>query len=136
MASWFVVARILPSSEHEELVERRRRIEERAEVYLDINSQCGGTGGMKDVESRIIVHDQGILPQGFTALRAVFRETLNACPLEMFVSDDEHGGSFLTSSTLLRVLFEKSIPSVPALLACSEGLFYRNERVQQYVPPS
>jgi hypothetical protein len=94
-------------------------MEERAEVYLDINSQCGGTGGMKDVESRIIVHDQGILPQGFTAVRAVFRETLNACPLEMFVSDDEHGGSFLTSSTPFAGTLREKYTS----RACSTGLF-------------
>ena len=52
-------------------------------------------------------------------LRAVFRETLNACPLEMFVSDDEHGGSFLTSSTPFAGTLREKYTS----RACSTGLF-------------
>jgi hypothetical protein len=63
-----IVALGLPSGEHKELVVRRRRIEERAEVYLNINSECAGAGGMKDVEARIIVHDQGVLFQRFRAV--------------------------------------------------------------------
>jgi len=54
--------------EHKELVERHWRIEERAEVYLNINSECGGAGGMKDVEPRIIVHDQRVIFQRFRAV--------------------------------------------------------------------
>jgi len=51
--------------EHKEPMERRRRIEESAEVYLNLNSERAGAGGMKDVEARIIVHDQGVLFQRF-----------------------------------------------------------------------
>lgn len=47
--SLFVALPGLLCGEHKELVGRRWRIEESAEVYLNINSECG-TGGMKDVE--------------------------------------------------------------------------------------
>jgi len=63
-----IVALGLLRGEYKELVVRRRRIEESAEIYLNINSECGGAGGMKDVEARIIVHDQGVLFQRFRAV--------------------------------------------------------------------
>jgi len=66
--SLFVALPSLLCCEHKELVERRWRIEERAEIYLNINSECGGTSGMKDVEPHIIVHDQGVLFQRFAAV--------------------------------------------------------------------
>jgi hypothetical protein len=63
--SLFVALLSLLCCEHKELVERRRRTEKRVEVYLNINSERGGAGGMKDGKPSIIVHDQGILFQRF-----------------------------------------------------------------------
>ena len=66
--SLFVALPSLLCCEHKELVEMRWRIEESAEVYLNINSERGGAGDMKDVEAHIIVHDQGVLFQRFAAV--------------------------------------------------------------------
>jgi hypothetical protein len=86
----FVVARSLKSSEHKELVERSRWIEERVEINLNIKSECGGAGSVEDVEARIIIHDQGVLFQWFGAIRAPFREALDSSTKTMFVVDNEH----------------------------------------------
>jgi hypothetical protein len=94
-----IVALGLSSGEHKELVERRRRMEEHAKVNLNINSECSGTGRMKDVEPRIIVHDPGIRCQWFAAVRAAFREILNPGSLSVFVGDDEHMALLLLSRT-------------------------------------
>jgi hypothetical protein len=87
-----IVALGLLRGEHKELVVRRRRIEESAEVYLNINSECGGAGGMKDCKPGIIVPDQGVLFQRFRAVGAPFRETLHPCRDPVFVVHDEHDG--------------------------------------------
>jgi hypothetical protein len=86
--------------EHKELVERRRWMEESAEVYLNINSECGGAGGMKDVEASIIVHDQGVLREGFGAVRALFAQALNPCCDPVFVVHNEHMPVLLSSELL------------------------------------
>jgi len=74
--SLFVALPSLLCCEHKELVERRRRIEESAEVYLNINSECGGTSGMKDVEPHIIVHDQGYSFSGLQQYEQRFERLL------------------------------------------------------------
>jgi hypothetical protein len=50
----FVVSLGLLCSEHKELVERRRRMEKSVEVYLNLNSERGGAGGMEDRKPSII----------------------------------------------------------------------------------
>lgn len=75
-------------------------MEERTKVYLNVNSECGGAGNMKDVEPRIIVHDQGIRFQRFRAVGAAFREALNPCSETVFVVDDEHLLVLLSSELL------------------------------------
>ncbi len=62
--------------EHKQVVVRRRRIEESAEVYLNINSECGGASGMKDVEARIIVHEEaGTLSAVSSSRSSVLRDS-------------------------------------------------------------
>jgi len=76
--------------ENKDPVVRSRRTKESVEVDDDLGRKRGGAGGMKDSQPGIIVHDQGVLREWFRAVRAPFRETLNACSLEVFIGEDEH----------------------------------------------
>jgi hypothetical protein len=66
--SLFVAPPGLLCCEHKELVVWSRRTEKSIEVYLNINSERGGAGGMKDGQPSIIVHDQGVLFQRFPTI--------------------------------------------------------------------
>jgi len=59
---------------------------------------------MKDVEARIVIHDQGIRWKGFSAERAAFREVLNSCRDSVFVVHNKHAVFLLTLAN-----FEKSL---------------------------
>jgi len=50
----FIVALSLLRGEHKELVVRSRRTEKCVEVYLNLNSERGGAGGMVDGKPNII----------------------------------------------------------------------------------
>jgi len=86
----FVIAVGLLCDEHKPWQIRRRGTKEGVEVNLNLNRERGGAGGMKDVEARIIIHDQGILFQRFGAIRAPFREALDSSTKTMFVVHNEH----------------------------------------------
>jgi len=75
--------------ENKDPVVRSRRTKESGEVDDDLGRKRGA-GGMKDSQPGIIVHDQGVLREWFATVRAPFRETLNACSLEVFIGEDEH----------------------------------------------
>jgi hypothetical protein len=85
----------LERGEHKELAIGLRRAEKRVEIDNDISHHRCGASRMKDTEAGIIVHDQGVLREGFTTVRAPFRETLNAGFSELFIGKDEH--MFLSS---------------------------------------
>jgi len=63
--SLFVVPLSLLRCEHKQVVVGCWRAKEGVEVYLDLNSERGGAGGMKDGHPGIIIHDQGILRKRF-----------------------------------------------------------------------
>jgi hypothetical protein len=76
--------------EHKQLPVRLRRAKEGIQIDDEISRQCCGASRMKDSQPGIIVHDQGVLREWFATVRAPFRETLNACPLSVFIGEDEH----------------------------------------------
>jgi hypothetical protein len=78
-------------SRNKELMVRSRRTEKSVEVYLNLNGERGGAGGMKDHKPGIIREDEGIGSKRFAAVGASFRETANACPKALFIGDNEHG---------------------------------------------
>jgi hypothetical protein len=67
-----------------------RRAKEGIQIDDEIGRQRCGASCMKDSQPGIIVHDQGVLREWFRAVRAPFRETLNACSLSVFIGEDEH----------------------------------------------
>jgi hypothetical protein len=58
--SLFVVALSLSRGKHKELVVGRWWMKKGRQIDNDIGGKRSGAGGMKDVEARIVIHDQGI----------------------------------------------------------------------------
>jgi hypothetical protein len=56
----FIVARSFLRSKHKEPVIGRWWMKKCRQIDHDISGKRSGAGGMKDVEARIVIHDQGI----------------------------------------------------------------------------
>jgi hypothetical protein len=56
----FVVTLARLCGEHKELVVGRWWMKKGRQIDNDIGGKRSGAGGMKDMEARIVIHDQGI----------------------------------------------------------------------------
>jgi hypothetical protein len=114
-------------------------MKERVEIHQDLGGEGGSARGVVDLESGLVAHDERIGCQGFGTVGASFRQTRNPCPQAVFVVQDEHDGLPLfrvSHRPQSEEISEKSIPILLDALDHSGGWFFRNEEVQQYVPPS
>jgi hypothetical protein len=109
----------------------RWRPEETIQIDDDLGRQLCGASGMKDGQTGIIVHDQGVLQKWLRTVRAPFRETLNPCTKTLFVGEDEHNGLSLSHNlsiahTVVDDLREK-YTSLLDMLIRSDCPFYPHE---------
>jgi hypothetical protein len=70
--SLFVVALSLPSGKHKEPAVRIWWMKKGRQIDNNIGRKRSGAGGMEDVETSIVVHDQRVLRERFAAERAAF----------------------------------------------------------------
>lgn len=114
-------------SRNKQLVIGGRRAKEGVEVYQDLGGQRGCTGGMVNLESGFVTHDERIGCQGFGTVGTPFRQTRNPCPQAVFIVQDEHDGTPLSclAPALSQEICKKSIPILPDALARSDGVFSR-----------
>lgn len=129
----------MPQVEHEQVLIGRRWAKEGVEVYENFRGEFGGASGMVDLHPGLIAHDERVGCEGFGTVGTPFREARNSRRDPVFVIHDEHDFFlFLTSLSPTRSagVLQESIPVMPGALASSKAAFFRNGRVQQYVPPS
>src|SRR6266702_4528375 len=111
-------------------------MEEGEQINEQIRRQFEGAGDMVDGLSRIVTHDERVSSIRFTTVRAAWFRLAMPARVRWSSLTMSMVFPFSRVSHQAGVLREKSIPILSGAITHSGGVFFRNSRVQQYVPPS